>query len=90
MVTRCRQRIQRELFVLVNRATKKWEFDDKKNNFSQLIEALQAHWEAISHEYPRVEEIKVIGIDLTLRATTKPKAQKSKKVSSVKEAPNKV
>lgn len=72
-------RSSRGLFVLVNRATKTWEVDDKKYNFCQLVEALQAHWQAISHEYPKVEEIKVIGIDLTLRAVTKPKAKKPKK-----------
>lgn len=72
-------RSSRGLFVLVNRAAKTWVVDDKKYSFCQLVEALQAHWQAIAHEYSKVEEIKVIGIDLTLRAATKPKAKKPKK-----------
>ena len=36
-------------------------------NFGGLIDALQGHWGLVANTHPRVEEIKVIGIDLTKR-----------------------
>ncbi len=35
--------------------------------FEALIEGLQAHWELLSTKLANVEDIRVIGIDLTLR-----------------------
>ena len=63
-------RSNRGIFVLVYRGDKKtWETPNKKNvNFQDLVEALQGHWNLLANQYPKVEEITVIGIDLTKRA----------------------
>jgi len=37
-------------------------------NFAELLNVLQAHWTLVGHTHPQVEEIRVIGIDLTKRA----------------------
>ncbi|MCS3797191.1 hypothetical protein [Niastella sp. OAS944] len=58
------------IFLLVYRGEKvSWEIigGNRKAGFSELIEALQQHWQKISIKYPNIEEVKVIGIDLTKR-----------------------
>ena len=60
------------IFLLVYRGDKtSWELP-KGNcvDFPGLIEALQGHWWAISPEFPNIEGIVVIGIDLTCRSAT--------------------
>jgi len=60
----------RGLLVLVYRGEKKsWELPEKGSQvaFDVLVEALQKYWEGISCNYPGVDEICVIGIDLTER-----------------------
>jgi hypothetical protein len=36
-------------------------------SFPGLVEALQEHWASIAASYPNVDEVSVIGIDLTVR-----------------------
>jgi hypothetical protein len=60
----------RGVFALVYRGEKKaWEHPStgKQLNFGELIAALQQHWETLSSKFPNVDEITVIGIDLTKR-----------------------
>jgi hypothetical protein len=61
----------RGIFILVLRGDKKpsWQHPQtgQSLDFSQLVPALQAHWAKISPRYPKVEDITVIGIDLTKR-----------------------
>lgn len=64
-------RSNRGLFVLVYRGEKQnWELPEpsKVVNFAQLVQALQSHWATISIKFPRVDDIRIIGIDLTQRA----------------------
>lgn len=63
-------RSNRGFFVLVSSGNKKgWDIPEAANrvDFSGLVAALQAYWEKISLEFPGIEEITVIGIDLTKR-----------------------
>ncbi|TDB67850.1 NACHT domain-containing protein [Arundinibacter roseus] len=58
------------IFILVYRGEQKgWNIPNGKSRatFSELVEALQGHWETISYKFPKVEQISVIGIDLTKR-----------------------
>lgn len=59
-------------------------------NFGGLVKALQAYWASVADANPLVEEVKVIGIDLTkrtgVRATRKKPA--SKKTTSKKSVTN--
>lgn len=66
-------RSNRGLFVLVHRGEKpSWELPGtskppKAVDFVGLVAALQTHWLAISNRFPNVDDIRVIGIDLTRR-----------------------
>jgi len=63
-------RSDRGLLVLVYSGKKKgWDVPGASNrvDFAGLVAALQAHWEQISPRFIGVEEITVIGIDLTKR-----------------------
>lgn len=59
------------LFVLVNRGVKKERWHPpgapEPLGFADLVEALQAHWGTLAPRYPGVDEIRVLGIDLTKR-----------------------
>ena len=59
----------RGIFVLVYRGEKhKWTIPNgEKAPFAELVEALQNHWEQLSPTFPKIEQIAVIGIDLTKR-----------------------
>lgn len=63
-------RSSRGVFMLVNRGKKKrWDTKDgKRRNFDQLVSALQDHANTLLKQAPHIEEIKVMGIDLTVRA----------------------
>lgn len=60
----------RGVFLLVYLGEKAgWEVPGRDNrvDFSGLTDALQNHWQQISPRFPKVDDIKVIGIDLTKR-----------------------
>ena len=60
----------RGIFLLVYRGEKQpWKVPERDDrlNFDHLIAALKNHWAKISPRFPNIEEIKVIGIDLTKR-----------------------
>lgn len=67
-------RSNRGLFVLVYRGEKStWDVLSRGVvDFDGLVGVLQEHWLAISAKFVRVEEIKVIGIDLTKRTRSSP------------------
>ncbi|WAB89922.1 MULTISPECIES: NACHT domain-containing NTPase [Pseudomonas] len=79
------RRSNRGIFVLVYHGTKSsWDLPNgrRAESFDALLEALQNHWTVLAPQYPQVEEIKVIGIDLTKRSVdtkTQSKTKKSKK-----------
>ena len=62
-------RSNRGIFLLVYRGQKtKWDLPDGcRVDFSGLVTALEKHWSCISPKFPRVEDIAIIGIDLTVR-----------------------
>lgn len=68
----------RGVYLLVWRGNqKRWQLPGGKwVNFSGLIEALQGHWMSVANAHPRVEELRVIGIDLTKRIGTPVLAKK--------------
>lgn len=60
------------IFVLVCRGKKPgWDIpsSDNRVDFAGLTDALQEHWGRISPKFSNVDEIKVIGIDLTKRTS---------------------
>lgn len=60
----------RGIYLLIFRGDKsRWQlFNGKHVVFSDLIDALQNHWEEISPDFPGVEDIRVVGIDLKRRS----------------------
>jgi hypothetical protein len=76
----------RGIYLLVYRGkVKRWQLPrGEMANFDELISALQQHWASVANTHPRVEEIKVIGIDLTKRAQSPvpKKSTKSKNASN--------
>jgi hypothetical protein len=66
------KRSSRGIFVLVYRGDKGgWDVpgSDNRVNFSGLTAALQDHWRRISPKFSNVDDITVIGIDLTKRSS---------------------
>ncbi|NMG42885.1 hypothetical protein GPA22_03930 [Aromatoleum toluvorans] len=64
------RRSSRGIFGLVYHGTKpSWDLPNGKRaeSFDALIEALQDHWAILAPQFPAVEDIRVIGIDLTKR-----------------------
>jgi hypothetical protein len=65
-------RSNRGVFLLVHQDQKnKWELpgNGKCVDFTGLISALKDHWQLISSKFPKIDEIRVIGIDLTKRSS---------------------
>jgi hypothetical protein len=63
-------RSSRGIFLLVYVGTRKsWDLSGggKAESFEALLAALRQYWSVISSQYPSVEDLAVIGIDLTLR-----------------------
>lgn len=69
----------RGIYLLVWRGVqKRWQLPNKKwVDFDGLVKALREHWTSVINAHPRVEEIKVIGIDLTKRAVAPTPARKA-------------
>lgn len=60
------------IFILVHNGEKAgWDVPGGSNrvDFVGLIAALQSHWESIADKFPNVDNITVVGIDLTKRST---------------------
>ncbi|WP_155301034.1 hypothetical protein [Cupriavidus necator] len=55
--------------ALYRREKQGWDVPGAANRvgFDGLISALQEHWSVISKQYPGIDNITVIGIDLTKR-----------------------
>lgn len=67
-------RSNRGMFVLVRRGEKvSWKLPGKAKGvaFEELVDALQSRWLDISNRLANVEDVAIIGIDLTRRATIK-------------------
>jgi hypothetical protein len=65
-------RSNRGILVLVYRGSKVgWVMpsNDNRVDFAQLTTALQDRWKLISANFPKVEDVTVIGIDLTKRSS---------------------
>lgn len=65
-------RSRRGIFVLVYRGEKAgWDVpgSDNRVDFAGLTDALQNHWKQISPKFSNVDDISVIGIDLTKRSS---------------------
>lgn len=63
-------RSSRGIFLLVYIGNKEsWDLPGvgRIENFEALLSALRQHWASIASQYPNVEDIAVVGIDLTLR-----------------------
>lgn len=62
----------RGIFVLVNLSPakpKQWQLlSGDRVDFDGLVQALQNHWESIANKHPHVEDIAIMGIDLTKRS----------------------
>ena len=64
-------RSSRGIFVLVYRGDQTgWDVPNRKKrvDFTELVVALKEHWQQISPKYSNVDDITIIGIDLTKRA----------------------
>lgn len=57
------------IFALVNLSQgKRWQLPSGELvGFDGLVQALQAHWKSIANKHPHVDDIAIIGIDLTKR-----------------------
>ncbi|UUQ64407.1 ATP-binding protein [Pseudomonas fuscovaginae UPB0736] len=71
------RRSSRGVFLLVyggRKNKKSWQLPGRTKpvDFSGLVDALQNHWRTLAHQFPNVDDIRVIGIDLTKRANRKP------------------
>jgi hypothetical protein len=49
------------------KSTKRWTINGKKVSLKELGDALKAYWKEIQYQYPKIDEIEVIVIDLTTR-----------------------
>lgn len=77
-------RSSRGIFVLVYLGTKSyWDLPNgrRAGTFEILIDELQRHWTLISSDYPGVEDIRVIGIDLTRRGIDTKTAKRARKAA---------
>ena len=71
------ERSNRGIYLLVYRGEQtSWKIPNGKKsvNFCELLKALENRWKEISQNYPKIEEIEVIGIDLTKRSSISRKA----------------
>ncbi|ARS48135.1 hypothetical protein PSMEN_06935 [Ectopseudomonas mendocina] len=75
----------RGIFLLVYHGTKtRWDLPNGKQaeTFDALLEALQNHWTTLAPQFPGVEEVRVIGIDLTKRGVDAKKQSKERTAAS--------
>ena len=67
----------RGIYLLIYRGDKsRWQLPNGRHViFSDLIDELQGHWQKLSPDFPGVEDIRVVGIDLMRRSNPKPVGQ---------------
>lgn len=78
-------RSSRGIFLIVYLGKKSyWELPNGNRavTFEMLVNKLQQHWKVIASDYPGVEDIRVIGIDLTRRGIDSQAAKRDKKKPS--------
>jgi hypothetical protein len=80
----------RGIYLLVYRGLqKRWKLPNGEwANFDELVSALQSHWVSVATAHPGVEEIKVVGIDLTRRAKARRPTKNSAKNAAAKSISN--
>ncbi|WP_441229549.1 hypothetical protein AB7828_04935 [Tardiphaga sp. 215_C5_N2_1] len=81
-------RSSRGIFLLVYIGTRKrWDLPSggKAESFEALLIALRQHWSVISSQYPNVEDLAVVGIDLTLRGLDTKTVKESSKARKAAE-----
>ncbi|MFM9860630.1 hypothetical protein RUR49_19400 [Pseudoxanthobacter sp. M-2] len=82
-------RSSRGIFLLVYLGNKSyWDLPNgrRADTFEMLLDELQRHWTLISNDYPSVEDIRVIGIDLTQRGIGTKAAKAAKAAKSAAKA----
>lgn len=82
-------RSSRGIFLLVYLGTKSyWDLPNgrRADTFEKLVDELQRHWTLISSDYPGVEDIQIIGIDLTRRGIDTKAAKAAKAAKKDKKA----
>lgn len=58
----------RGIYLLLNQGGKgKWQIPGGRVDFNDLIKSLESYWEEISKDFPGIDEITVVGIDLSRR-----------------------
>jgi hypothetical protein len=68
------QRSSRGIFLLMDQGGRgHWDLPDgsRVTSVEALTEGLQAHWAKVAKDFPHVQAVHVIGIDLTMRAKRK-------------------
>ncbi|UDM52041.1 hypothetical protein [Cupriavidus sp. MP-37] len=83
-------RSSRGIFLMVYLGTKSyWDLPNgrRADTFETLVDELQRHWTVISADYPGVEDIRVIGIDLTRRGIDAKAAKEAAKSTVTPRAP---
>ena len=87
------RRSNRGMFVLVFRGDKSyWETErchGEELSFERLVQELQTRADELLNESNKAEQVRVIGIDLTLRHKKKTKKKSTKKKSTKKKATKK-
>ncbi len=80
-------RSSRGIFIIIYLGTKSyWDLPNgrRANTFEMLVDELQRQWTLVSNDYPSVEDIRVIGIDLTRRdIDTKAAKKANRSIKSV-------
>ena len=61
-------RSSRGIYLLLNQGGKgRWQTSSGHVDFNELVKSLESYWEEISKDYPEIDEITVVGIDLSRR-----------------------
>jgi hypothetical protein len=84
------RRGSRGIFALVYHGTKScWDLPNggRAESFDALVEALQHHWFSLAPQFPGVEDIRVIGINLTKRGIDAKAASARKKAEKGQSKP---
>lgn len=80
-------RSNRGVFVLIRLGKKeRWKMPNRfrAEGFETLIQDLRTHWTEVSDQFPGVEDIAIIGIDLTRRAISADKGKASSRRKTMK------